>query len=209
MWTLIKREIDDSRAFFITGAAYTISIIVFVISNVYSGGLSSKSMSGWPILPMLVWAMVLFSGMGAKQMYMDKTRRISCFLSTLAVTRSAIFTARVITGVLLIVMTLLPVTAAWIIILKVVMPPIPLYQAMFVAGVRTVLLLSLASYSLGLLTGWAPGRVVPVLGGTTLALILIPLVILKGSGMETAVILVLVTAVSLIRSRQHFISTPL
>ncbi len=207
MWTLIKREIDDCRVFFVAGIAYAVCVILVLISTVYSGMAVKALSSTSPTI--LFFGMLIFCGMGAGQMYMDRTRRISCFLSTLAVTRGAIFTARVITGLLLILMTLVPVAAAGFIVVKVVLPPIPAYQMVFADVGRTVFLLGLACYCLGLLTGWAPGRVIPTLGGATLTFILVPIIVIKGFGTETAAILIALTAVSLIRSRQHFISTSL
>ncbi|MBE0535302.1 MAG: hypothetical protein IH624_06485 [Phycisphaerae bacterium] len=203
MWTLIKREIDDCRVFFVAGVAHAVFVILVLISSL-SGGLNIGAGAG-PLF--LLVGMLLFCGMGAGQMYMDRTRGISCFLSTLSVTRGAIFTARVITGVLLILVTLVPMAAGGVIVLKVVLQPIPAYQTMFLDIARTVFLLSLACYSLGLLTGWAPGRVIPTLGGATLTFILMPIVIIKGFGVETAAILVLLTVAALLRSRQHFVST--
>lgn len=208
MWTLIKREMDDCRVFFVAAVGYAVCVILILISAVYSAGMSmSYVKSASPV--MLLTGMVLFCLMGAGQMYLDRTRRISCFLSTLAVTRSRIFVARVITGLLLIFLTIAPIAAAGMVIVRVLYEPIPVYQRMFGELVGTVFVLSIAAYSLGLLTGWARGRVLSVLGGAVLTFVLAPVVVIKGFGAETVILLSAFIVISLIRSRQIYASTPL
>ncbi len=208
MWTLIKREMDDCRVFFVAAVSYAVFVILILISAVYSAGMSMDYVkSASPVL--VLTGMMLFCLMGAGQMYLDRTRRISCFLSTLAVTRSNIFAARVITGLLLISLTIAPIAAAGMVIVSVLYEPIPVYQRMFGEIAGTVCVLSIASYCLGLLTGWARGRVLSVLGGAVLTFVLAPVVVIKGFGAETVILLSAFIVISLIRSRQVYVSTPL
>lgn len=208
MWTLIKREMDDCRVFFVAAVGYAVFVILILISAVYSAGMSMDYVkSASPVL--LLTGMMLFCLMGAGQMYLDRTRKISCFLSTLAVTRPNIFAARVITGLLLIVSTIVPIAAAGMVIVRVLYEPIPVYQRMFWELVGTVSVLSVAGYCVGLLTGWARGRILPALGGVVLTFVLAPVVAIKGFGAETVILLSVFIVISLIRSRQVYVSTPL
>ena len=208
MWTLIKREMDDCRVFFVAAVGYAVLVILILISAVYSAGMSMDYVkSASPVL--LLTGMMLFCFMGAGQMYLDRTRRISCFLSTLAVTRPSLFAARVITGLLLIFSTIVPIAAAGMVIVRVLYEPIPVYRRMFWELAVTVSVLSIAAYCLGLLTGWARGRILPVLGGAVLTFVLAPVVAIKGFGAETVILLSAFIVISLIRSRQVYVSTPL
>ncbi len=208
MWTLIKREMDDCRVFFAAAVGYAVFVILILISAIYSAGMSMDYVkSASPVL--LLTGMMLFCVMGAGQMYMDRTRRISCFLSTLAVTRANIFAARVITGLLLILSTIVPIAAAAMVIVRLLYEPIPVYQRMFWELTGTVSVLSVAAYCLGLLTGWARGRILPALGGAVLTFVLAPVVAIKGFGAETLILLSAFIVISLIRSRQVYVSTPL
>ncbi len=208
MWTLIKREMDDCRVFFAAAVGYAVFVILILISAVYSAGMGMDYVwSASPVL--LLTGMMLFCLMGAGQMYLDRTRKISCFLSTLAVTRPNIFAARVITGLLLIVSTIVPIAAAGMVIVRVLCEPIPVYQRMFWELTGTVSVLSVAGYCVGLLTGWARGRILPALGGVVLTFVLAPVVAIKGFGAETLILLSAFIVISLIRSRQVYVSTPL
>ena len=208
MWTLIKREMDDCRVFFVAAVSYAVIVILILISAVYSAGMGMDYVwSASPVL--LLTGMMLFCAMGAGQMYLDRTRRISCFLSTLAVTRPNIFAARVITGLLLIFLTIAPIAAAGMVIVRVLCEPIPVYQRMFRELTCTVSVLSVAAYCVGLLTGWARGRILSALGGAVLTFVLAPVVVIKGFGAETVILLSVFIVISLIRSRQVYVSTPL
>lgn len=208
MWTLIKREMDDCRVFFAAAVGYAVFVILILISAVYSAGMGMDYVrSASPVL--LLTGMMLFCLMGAGQMYLDRTRKISCFLSTLAVTRPNIFAARVITGLLLIVSTIVPIAAAGMVIVRVLCEPIPVYQRMFWELTGIVSVLSVAGYCLGLLTGWARGRIMSVFGGVVLTFVLAPVVAIKGFGAETVILLSAFIVISLIRSRQVYVSTPL
>jgi hypothetical protein len=88
-------------------------------------------------------------------------------------------------------------------------PPVPIYPGLIFDMFVTALLMAFACYCLGLLTGWASNKVTPTLAGLALTFVLIPLIMVKGFGLHTTVILVLFIIASLIRIWQKFMSTAL
>ncbi|MGB2863775.1 MAG: hypothetical protein WBC05_10660, partial [Sedimentisphaerales bacterium] len=143
------------------------------------------------------------------QMYLDRNRRISAFLSVLPVTRSRILTARIIAGLLALLTVLVPVIIASIVLGSILAPPIPIYTGYVADIFTTVFLMVLACYCLGLLTGWTANKITPTFGALGLNLVLVFLVFVKGFGPDIKFLLVLVIVACLIRTWHKFISTPL
>ena len=218
MFTLIKREIRDHIAYFI-GAAVLSAIFIIISFSVinqyessqirnYSGGDSEMFTIGIGV-PTVVIVIVGFCGLGTAQMYLDRTRKISAFLSTLAVSRDRILTARIITGILVILTFLVPLTIATATLLRLYVPPVLIYPGMVFEIFVAVFLMAFACYCIGLQTGWNSGKVAPTLGGIVLTCIFVPLIFVKGFGLEIVVILVLFIIASLIRIRHMFMITSL
>ena len=65
--------------------------------------------------------------MGSAQMYTDKNKKISAFISTLATTRRRILIARIVTGLLAILILLVPIAVTAQTLMRLLGPPIPLY----------------------------------------------------------------------------------
>ncbi len=208
MLALIKREIQDHILYFIAAIISTVvwvallSVAAYNLGDIESGILAALSM------PTLIILVIVFSAMGVTQMYLDRNRRISAFLSVLPVTRSRILTARIITGLLAILIVLVPVTIAAGVLCH-LLPPVPIYGGVISEIATTVFLLLFACYCLGLLTGWTASKVTPTFGALGLNLILFTLVIIKGFGPEIRLLLVLVIAACLIRTWHKFVSTSL
>ena len=211
MFTLIKREIEDHLAFFLGAIIATPILIVLLVSvvfnydpphdiPVYAVGL---------FIPVLVVAVIGLPAMGASQMYTDRTRRISAFLSGLPVTRSQILVARIVTGVLAILIVLAPLTITGKVLRSLLLPPIPIYPGLIADISITAFLMAFACYCLGLLTGWTSSRITPTLGGIALTVILLPLILVKGFGLHIKVILILFIVASVVRIWQKFKSTAL
>ena len=207
MITLIMREIEDSRLFF---------IIVIILSVAFS------SMIGWKMLSIeehqnpdirLVVMTIsilfscggicIFSGLGAAQMYGDRTKKISALLATLAIRRFTIFTARVLTGILLILLWLLPV--ALIVEYATKSSPIanigflPMPQVWVVS-----FLICLASYCIGLQAGWTASKITPTLGALGLSFVMVWVFFIKVFSPDIYVILILLIAGSLLRAWRTF-----
>jgi ABC-type transport system involved in multi-copper enzyme maturation permease subunit len=210
MFTLIKREIEDNMAYFLAAALFSALIIIASLAVIYqrnSDNIIELSLSF--LLPTFPLMLVGFAAMGVSHMYMDKSRKISGFLSTLPVSRKRILLARIITGILAILILLVPLAVTTVILQRLFAPSYPVY-AYFIPEIFTgVLLMGFACYCLGLQTGWTSGKVVPTLGGIVLTCVLVTLIFFKGFGLDTIVILLLLIIASLIRTWQKFMSASL
>jgi hypothetical protein len=210
MLTLIKREIQDHLVYFIAALVCSGLLAIVLTQAVFS--YDSRNPPVVAIgLGVALGAIVTFGicGMGAGQMYLDKTRRISAFLSMLPVSRSRILLARIAAGILAILILLVPLAITAIFLVRISTPPIPLYSGMVREIFTATFLLALAFYCIGLQTGWNPSAITPSLGGLGLTCLFVPLVIVKGFGPEIVVILVLFIAASLLRTWHNFSSTSL
>jgi hypothetical protein len=214
MLTLIKREIEDHIAYFLGAAILSSTLVVLSIWAAYSYKDEPPVYSVGLSIPVIVILVIGFPAMGASQMHTDRTRKVSAFLSALPVTRGRILVARIITGILAILMVLVPLTITAMFLWQLFVPPIPIiYPLIYPCPIFdmfvTALLMVFACYCLGLLTGWTSSRVTPTLAGLGLIFVLIPLIAVKGFGLHTTVILVLFIIASLIRIWQKFMSTAL
>jgi len=210
MFTLIIREIEDNRIFFIAAA---ILAVIFSASFIYEQfyGIEGDEHVTVPAVTISFGIMiaipltVAFCGMGASQMYWDKTKKISALLATLAVTRRHIFIARVIAGFLLVLIGFIPIAEAIIMIFSKVGMPFPSIRGWLSFEVMIPsLLLGFACYCVGLQAGWTSNRVTPTLVALGLSVILIPVILIKGFGWEIYAVLVLLIAACLIRAWYKF-----
>ena len=212
MFALIKREIQDHIVYFIGAAVFSAVFIVMSISvihqydpkdpPVFSIGL------GVPAVTIVIFGIC---AMGATQMYLDKTRKISALLSTLAVSRNRILLARIIAGILAILTLLVPLTIAAVILMRffTTLIPIPMFPGMVFEISVVVFLMAFACYCIGLQTGWNSNPVTPSLGALFLTCIFVPLFFVKGFGVHIVVILVLFIVASLLRTWHTFMRTSL
>lgn len=209
MFTLIKREIRDHIVYFLGAAILTSILIIIIVSVVYNIGRGDYGVYAGLSLPMSVILMIGFSGMGISQMYTDRARRISAFLSALPVSRNQILLARIVTGILAILTVILPLITTSMAMGYLFAPPIPVFSGMILDIFIVIFLLGFACYCLGLMTGWTAGKIAPTLGCLALTFILTSLIIVKGFGPCTKGILVLIIVACLIRTWQKFITTSL
>ncbi len=210
MFALIKREIQDHIVYFIGAAAFSAIFILMSVSLIHQYDPKVPPVFSIGLgVPAVTIAIIGFCAMGATQMYLDKTRKISALLSTLAVSRSRILLARIITGILAILTLLVPLTIATVILSGLYAPPVLMYPGMVFEISLTVFLMVFACYCLGLQTGWNSGKIIPTLGGIALTCIFVPLILIKGFGLHIVVILVLFIIASLIRTWHTFMSTSL
>ncbi len=218
MFTLIKREIRDHIVYFIVAAvlsAIFIFISIFVINQYESSrrssytGVDSGMFTVGVGVPTVAIVIIGFCGLGTSQMYLDRTRKISAFLSTLAVSRDRILLARIITGILVILTLLVPLTIAVMTLFRLYAPPVLFNPGMVFEIFTAAFLMAFACYCIGLQTGWNSGKIAPTLGGIALTCIFVPLIFVKGFGLHIVVILVLFIIASLIRIRHTFMTTSL
>ncbi|MGB7582334.1 MAG: hypothetical protein WBL85_07820 [Sedimentisphaerales bacterium] len=204
MFTLIAREIEDNRVFFIAAAILVAIFGVLFAGQLYYGEVNDRPFIVIPVLNAMS-GMLIFCAMGAAQMYRDKTKRISALLATLAVTRRHIFIARVIAGFLLVLIVFIPIAGANIAaILTRSIEPSHFVRLHYTEISIPVFLLGFACYCIGLQAGWTSSRVAPTLGPIALGLILVPVILIKGFGWEIYAILVLLIAACLIRAWYKF-----
>ena len=213
MLTLIKREIEDNIVHFIVAVMLAAIIIAMGISIAYrlesddTNAIDRFLQGASPLIA--IWCTLGLCGMGVGQMYGDRTKKISSFLLTLPVTRRRILIARIIAGILAILLVLVPVTVTALVLLQRFGPPIPLYNDLVFRIFIAAFLISFACYCIGLHGGWDAGKVAPTLGSLLLTLIFIPLVIVKGISPQAFVILSLFIAALLIRIWHKFMTTSL
>lgn len=210
MFTLVKREIIDHIAYFFGAFMLSAIFIMISIPAAYRYDPDIPLLNPVAlILPIILLLTIGFAGMGVSQMYTDKNRGISAFLSTLPVTRDQILTARIVAGILAILTLFVPLAITTFILYKLVAPPIPIYEGLFFDIYTLTILMSVACYCIGLLNGWTSGKRIPTLDSLILACIFVPIVIIKGLGLETSAILILFIIASFIRIRQKFLETSL
>jgi hypothetical protein len=216
MFTLIKREIRDHIAYLILAACLAgifVFISVPVISRLGSfrnrGNPDPQAFTVGVGVPLMIIVVIGICGLGAAQMYLDRTRKISAFLSTLAVSRGRILIARIVTGILVILTFLVPLTVTVVILFRLYAPPVLFPGGMLFEIFLTVYLMAFACYCIGLQTGWNSSPITPSLGGLFLTVIFITLVFIKGFGLQIVVILVLFIIASLIRIWHMFMKTSL
>jgi len=218
MFALIKREIQDHIVYFLGAAIFSAIFILISISVIsqlksfqrrgYDPGDSEVFRVGIGV-PIIAIFVIGICGLGVSQMYLDRSRKISAFLSTLAVSRSRILLAKITTGILVILTLLVPLTVTSVVLLRLYVPPILIYPGIVFEIFVAVFLMAFACYCIGLQTGWTSGKVAPTLGGIALACIFIPLILIKGFGLQIVVILVLFIIASLIRIWNTFMTTSL
>jgi ABC-type transport system involved in multi-copper enzyme maturation permease subunit len=204
MFTLIMREIEDNRVFFIAEIILAVFFgVLFVYGQFYDESYENVAI---PLGIMISVPLALvFCAMGATQMYSDKTKKISALLATLAVTRGYIFVARVIAGFLLVLIGFVPVVVTVLgIVLKFGKPYPPIHEELYFEILIPLFLLGFACYCIGLQAGWTSNKVTPTLGALGLGVILIPIILIKGFGWEVCAILVFLIAACLIRAWYKF-----
>ena len=208
MFTLIKREIQDNVAYFIGAVILSAILIALLIPAMYENIDFEVVFIGLS-LPVIVFLIIGCAGMGVTQMYLDKTRKISALLSTLPVTRGQILLARIIAGILVILIVLLPLTVTGVVFRRLLLPPIPIYPGLIFDTSVVAFLTGFACYCIGLQTGWTSSKIIPTLGALLLTCVLVSLVLVKGFGLHIKAILVLFIVASLIRTWRKFMSTAL
>jgi hypothetical protein len=209
MFTLIKREIQDHLVYFLGAVILSATLIALLTSAIYHIEPGDSPVFIGLSIPVTVVLIIGCTAMGASQMYTDRTRKISAFLSTLPVTRGRILIARIITGTSAILTVLLPLTVTGMVLWRLFAPPIPIYSGLIFDIFVVTFLMGFACYCLGLQTAWTSSRITPTLGGLVLTCILVPLIAVKGFSLHAQVILTLFIVASLISTWQRFKTTAL
>jgi len=214
MLALIKREIADAAVFFLITAIFVLILTGMLVYRVAIGW-GSDQILGVPSTMYKIFGnffpfiFLIAAVLGALQMYLDRDKKISSYLSTLATTRRQILSAKIITGVLWILLVILPIAATDAVLLK-VFPMVAVPDAGFLIRIFvTIFLCGLACYSFGLLVGWHSGKSLPALGIILVTPILVSLIVIKGFGLQTIIFFLLFISAAIIRTWQKFMSLSL
>jgi len=185
----------------------TIAILVFASYSIDSQ--EANAICIVVAIPIIIVFVFGATGMGVSQMYFDRNKKISAFLSTLPVTRSKILTARICAGILAISLFFLPLIITTWILHPLLALPVPILDNVFFDIYSVGLLMVVACYCIGLQTGWTTSRILPSLGGFLLTCILVTIIIAKGLNIQISLLLIIFIIASIIRVRQTFTSTSL
>ena len=215
MLALIKREIADAAVFFLIIAIFMLILTGKLVYKV-AIGLESDLVFGVPSVMYktfgtfpFIFLPLIAAVLGASQMNLDKDKKISSFLATLATTRWQILSAKIITGILWILLITLPIAAADAVLLK-VFPRAAVPDAGFLIRLFvTIFLCGLACYSFGLLIGWRWGKLLAALGIILVTPILVSLIVIKGFGLQTTIFFLLFITAAISRTWQKFMSLSL
>lgn len=189
-WTLLKREIIDHIAYF-AGAAVLSGLLTALLVSISLGleGGDRELVAIGGLIPATIVVVAGLCALGVAQMYTDRTRNVSAFLTALPVTRPQIFAARIAAGVLAILILLVPLMIAGSIVLGLQRAEVPLYHGILADLFRGVFLTCLACYSVGIYAGWNRGSLAPTLGVLPIVMFVPLLLVIKGFGLEVAGIL--------------------
>lgn len=211
MLVLIKREISDHWLIFALGAIIAGLLYFLFAWNIVSQQYAVEPLGILAEMPKeyLLCLFLLSSVLGATQMFSDLSQKKSSFLVTLATTRQRILSAKIITGLLWIVMFLSPMLILNVALLTVFPRFAPPETTFPLEILATSFLASLCCYMLGLQMGWQTNRRSAVLGSIILAPLLLSVIIIKGFCVQTVIILGLLAITMFMRTWQKFMSTSL
>ena len=215
MFTLIKREIE-THILFLFAAVVIVSIYVTVIAlSVMAKSTTNMPPVGvppvmfnvfWLLLPTMAFGS---TALGATQMYSDRNGNISAFLSTLTTTRRQILTAKLIVGISWILIILGAIIAADAVLMLAFPRLVPTDITFLSKLFASTFLCSLACYALGLQTGWNTNKYFPILAGVAATPVMTMVIVIKGFGFASTLILLLLGVTMVLRVWQRFMSTAL
>jgi ABC-type transport system involved in multi-copper enzyme maturation permease subunit len=158
--------------------------------------------------PVTAIVFIGLSWMGATQMHMDQTKKIYSMLFTKPVSRSQVLFAKIITGLLAILVLLLPVFAAAAFLLKNhdAGEFEFLFPGIFIPIAIGVEMLFFGCYCLGLMCGLSSNKILPAFGGIVLSALLVPIVVIKGFEFEALGIIILFVVACLLFVWKRFLS---
>lgn len=214
MFTLIKREIYDNILYYIGALIASGGGIVMVASH----PIFSSSNPGAIAVPPRMYEAVLFltpilsilsAVLGAIQTSMDMEKKIPAFLSTLTVTRSWIFLAKIIAGILYIAAAFVPLLVGYVLLTVLFLEQLPADMVLLLKVFSVCMLSCLVCYSIGLYMGWSKNKHLRLLSTIAIIPIVLSIMVIKGIGISTVIILLLFSVLMIFRAWQRFMSTSL
>jgi len=206
MFALIKREIEDNIVFYLMFVLLGFGASALMLGLAFYGEFGKPDGGVILVIPGLFMAIGLLgvSSLGSSQMYIDRTRKVSAFLSGLAVTRWRLFAAKITAGAVGILIMIGPIAISAAIIVEKFAVPIPVRWEVFRDITLVVFLVYLSGYSMGLVVGWSITKFNPGWVAIMLIILFLPFVIVKGCGPGAAGWLVLFDGAALMLSWQRF-----
>jgi len=189
MFALIKREIEDSIVFYLMFVLFGFGASALILALTFYGDSEDPGNTiAFVIIGQLFGAIGLLgvSTLGSSQMYIDRTRKVSAFLSGLAATRWRLFAAKITAGVIGILIMVGPIAIASAIAVEKFTVPVPVRWMVFRDIALVVFLVYLSGYSMGLVVGWTITKFNPGWLAIILIILFLPFVIVKGCGPEAA-----------------------
>ncbi|MBN1795905.1 MAG: hypothetical protein JW804_04470 [Sedimentisphaerales bacterium] len=214
MLALIKREIRDNAVFFLLAI-----ILAGITNSILLPGFAAARKDSMPVgIPTSMYSIFAFIiivlpllalAMGGAQTYLDSKKKISSFLSTLAVTRKQLLFTKVIAGIIWLIVPLALIALADIVFLTNYPSLIPVEYSLLVNMFAVTFLCSLACYLLGMYLGLSQSRIPAIIGGFFIYIVIISLIIIKGFGPETMMIYSVLSLVLVFNFCRRFLSISL
>ncbi len=199
-FTLIKRQIIDNAIYFVVALVVSFVLIIATISIVLTE--DRRRLSPYAIALLLAAPILFCMGsyvVGLIQTYADRTNGITAMLSVLPVSRDRILLARLVVGVIVILMVSVPLTIVGIVLWKLLGPPSWLFHDWIADAFFGIILTTFGCYCLGLYAGGITKTFTASLCALPLTIILPLLVVIKGFDGPLLIILVPFVALSLTR----------
>ena len=213
MWTLVKRELNDSLPVVATILIVGMLVSLFSIWAL-AGHYRDEVPIGIPIYYLssffiLFWNSIMFAIFGSSQMRNDQKNKVSTFLSTLANSRRRIYLARVASGVLCAgVLAAMLVISAWIGFSS--FPRvIPINTGLLWNFAQLFFCMNVACYAVGLQTSWSTNKYFPAFAGLGMLVLTLSIIVIKWIGIYSQVLLLLIAIVSFVRTWHKYESTSL
>ncbi len=202
-------------------ALFTIAIITSAIAVVilasqaayWNSFVSAEALLNKIILKtftvLMSWLAIPCVILGSTQMSGDRDKKVSSFLSTLATTRRQIMLARIISGLLWIIILLLPFAATFAIVRYIWPQVISMEVRFFITLLCITGLIHLVCYCIGLRMSWQQNKVLRVVYTIVPIPIVLSIFVIRGLNAETAIILLLFATALIVQTWQKFMSTSL
>lgn len=205
MWTLIKRELQET---FI----YAIVIALIATGSILTVTYLQKDQDlGLFVFGFFITALILAAA-SVSRMVSDRTHGFSTFYTSHLTTRKHIFAARLIAGLCLIAIYCIPI-AIWLVYqVKLVCADSDFtnLQSSFVPRLVLLAVLTMTtSFSLGLTMGLSGKRIIYSLGTLCLVVLLFTLIFIGGFQYSTIAILLVLNAFLLAACRKQYLTMPL
>jgi uncharacterized membrane protein YozB (DUF420 family) len=211
---MVKREMEDHSFLYAGAAIVVVFYIVYAATKILAESPSPPRIGVPPImytllLNLLPWLAVAAAGVGAVQMRSDLRANTCTFLSTMATTRRRVLGAKLLAGLIWILVLAVPMALTDLVLLaispRVIRPDLGLLARML-----GVFVLACASgYAIGLDVGLGEKKLVAVFAILVLVPLLLSVILIKGFGAATAAVLGLVAVACLVRAWTRFMTNPL